>query len=156
MSSKVPTGVNLVLKTFSTDQECIKYMVYTSKTFIAEDWGIEGDIYSTNDTLYYVRTHDSWERAIIDITHHPKYGGRFLGLSRGKPLWLSRGTKRSRTSKQKTSELVNDGRPAKRPRGSQLGVEVDGKGEHYCFSSLYTRFMTLRDSSSHFCYECPT
>jgi hypothetical protein len=125
MSSNVPAGINLVTRrTFDRNQERIEYTVYSSEIFTAGDWGMEGDIYSTNNHAFYIRTPSGWEGARINVTNHPRYSDRFLGLSREKPLWLSEGTRRSRTSKRNI--LSNDGHPAKHPRKSKLREERRG------------------------------
>lgn len=112
--SSLPHGISKQDKSFTLSNQCVEYSVYKARISIGGTWGKEGDIFYGEDFLQ-IRTQDGWVEGIPDSTLHPLHEERYLSFTRGKPLWLAIGTKRSRASKRQASppEVANGKRSRK-------------------------------------------
>lgn len=112
--TSLPHGIYKQDKSFTIGNQHVEYSVYKAKIPIGGTWGKEGDIFYGDDFLQ-IRTQGRWVEGITDLTFHPLHDGRYLSFTRGKPLWLAIGTKRSRASKRQASppEFANGKRSRK-------------------------------------------
>jgi hypothetical protein len=100
--TSLPHGIFKQDMSFTIGNQHIEYSVYKAKIPIGGNWGQEGDIFYGEDFLQ-IRTQDRWVEGITDLTLHPLHEKRYLSFTRGKPVWLAIGTKRSRASKRQAS-----------------------------------------------------